>query len=304
MNALEDFEQFFREELLPAMPQLKAKAVSARVVGFVALGLAVVLVILWFSNWLHPSGLLIFLLIMGVIVALYFYQNSRENFIYQYKEAVVQKVINHLVPGAVYKPQISISQKEYKASGLFRHYYDDFSGDDFISGIYNNVSFRCGDLDVSRKRSSRIFKGFFFNAKISSTIRGGTYIWDRDFVQLPDSLLEEAYRMMPLPRVWKVPVTNADFNKCFKVYSSYPAEASVILTPGLITQMVNLRQKLHTGVTFSFVAGHCYVAISTDADLLEPGGANAEDKARALRCYMVVSLIPELINTLALYEKI
>lgn len=250
MTPVESFEQFYKEELLPAMPQLKKTAASARSVGFIALGLAIILAILWFTNWFHPPGLLIFLFIVGIIVAFYFYQNSRENYIYKYKEAIVQKIINHIVPDAVYKAQTSISQKEYKASGLFRYYYDDFAGDDFISGVYNNVFFRCCDLDVSRKRSSRVFKGFFLNAKLGNTVKGGTYIWDRDFVQLPDSLYEEAYRMMPLPKVWKVPVNDVAFNKCFKVYSSYPAEAAMILTPLLINQMVNLRENYIQALLF------------------------------------------------------
>jgi hypothetical protein len=74
----------------------------------------------------------------------------------------------------------------------------------------------------------------------------------------------------PLPRVFKVPSGSDVFDKYFEVYSSYPAEAAVLLTQDRMQGMINLKYQLKKKIRYSFVAGRFYACIENEDDLLEP----------------------------------
>ena len=234
---------------------------------------------------------------------MYFYSKRHDTFNDDYKELIVKKIIDHVLPGTSYKPDFCVSQKEYKVSGLFRTWYDDYFGDDFMEGIYKNIPFRCSGLETKYENNVTIFKGFFLNIRLSNLFAGGTYIWDRDFEQLPASMMDD-YRMMPLPHVVRIPITGNNFNQYFSVCSTTPYEAVSLLSAERIRQIFELRQKLNTAMAISFVAGHCYVGIGTADDLLDSGAYKPDDKEQVMKSYVTISLIPEIINGLSLTELI
>jgi hypothetical protein len=307
MTPLEEFENFYIQKLQPVMGKLKKECSSADNWGYVALFSFIIALISGITALRNSrvsfAGILSITSLGATIVSVYLFTKRNDNFTDDYKQLIVKEIINHVIPGAMYKPDFCISQKEYKASGLFRIWYDDYSGDDFIEGTYKNVSFRCSGLETSYENNATIFKGFFFNGKISSAVMGGTYIWDSNFEQLPATLMDE-YRMMPLPRVARVAVSNNTFNNYFSVCSTIPYEALTLLTTERINQMINLKKKLNADIAFSFVSGHCYVAVAVGEDLLEPGEYNPEDKDQIMKSYLTISLIPEIINCLSLYELV
>lgn len=304
MTPLESFEEFYKKDFLPAIPQLKKAANTADSMAFAGAGFILVAIFLFivspgiFSGY---SGIIILLALVAAIIAFYKYAKRRDAFDYRYKDLVVKKIIDKIIPGSVYKPDGYLSHKDYKASGLFRYYYDDYTGDDFISGVYNNVPFRCSGLETRYENNAIIFRGFFYVFNISSMIRGGTYVWCSDFEQLPVSMMDD-YRMMPLPHVHRVPVNGKVFNDYFSVCSTLPSEAGWLLSTERLSQMIRLREAIQSPVVFSFVAGHCYVAAGSSEDLLEPGDFNPEEKEQLMKSYLVIYLIPEIINSLALHQ--
>ena len=55
-------------------------------------------------------------------------------------------------------------------------------------------------------------------------------------------------------------------------------------------------------MAFSFVAGHCYVALGAVEDLFEPSRHPNDDKEQVMKYYYTITTILNIIDQLALYE--
>ena len=64
--------------------------------------------------------------------------------------------------------------------------------------------------------------------------------------------------------------------------------------------MVQLRKQLDTAISFSFVAGHCYIALPLSKDLLEPSEYDPGDKIEMQKYFLTLKVIPEIIKQLPL----
>ena len=57
-------------------------------------------------------------------------------------------------------------------------------------------------------------------------------------------------------------------------------------------------------MAFSFVAGHCYVAVGAVEDLFEPSKRQVVDKEQVMKYYYTVSTILNIIDQLSLNELV
>jgi hypothetical protein len=311
MEQLTDFDDLYNSKLLPVMDKLKAECSNADAWGMSGLlSFVAAMVIGFLGLQLHdiPNyGFYFIPLFAFAVISLYKYGQKKDLFTNDYKEAVIKEIINSLCPGAVYKPGECISQHEYKISCLYRRYYDYFEGSDLIEGTVDSVQFRCSDLwtqydDV--KGQPTIFKGLFFATKINDGFTGGTYVWAREAEQLPASIMDEEYRLMPMPHIYDVPFTDKSFRNCFRVCSTYSTEAHAILTPELQQKLVAVREASGSYASFSFVAGHCYMAIPYGGDLLEPSDYDPGDKEEIRKYYLTIQLILGIIKELQLRQLV
>ncbi len=300
----EEFEKFYSTRLEPSMPRLKAEVKeldSWLVVGLAAGLLGIAAFFAWMNDFATPlSGWLIFIFIAIVVFSIIKYANKKDSFTDDFKTNVINEIIHHLNPGMVYKPEKCITEREYKASGLFRQYYDDFWGEDFMMGVYKNVPFRCSEIGTAMGRKT-IFSGLFFIAKINGSFTGGTYVWDKDFEQLPSSIADEEYRLMPMHNVVRFAVNNGSFKEYFSVCTTTPSQANRLMSPERLRQMLSFKQQLRGNMAFSFVAGYCYVAIGAAEDILEPS-KYPDDKEEILKYYYTVFTILYIIDQLMLGE--
>jgi len=304
-----DFETFYQTRLQPSLGGLKLQNDEAQ--KWKVAGIAFALFsICAFALGLTYVGILFILI---VILSIYKYTKGTDSYIEKYKETIINEIINFIQPGFTYKPKNYVSSKEYKASGLYRYIYKNYDGDDHIQGNYKGVNFHCSEIETSYDThqempirnmrnggSLTIFKGLFFVAVINN-FRGGTYIWTRGDEQLAASIMDEHYRMFPLPHVYKLKVAHEEFNNYFSAYSSYPAEADILLTQEMVQHIVNFRKQIDRNIRLSAVAGKFYVAIPIEEDLLEPG-TDLDDKEIIKEYFFSILLILSIINQLRLYR--
>jgi hypothetical protein len=85
----------------------------------------------------------LFIVMVPAIVSLIKYTQKNDVFKRDFKEFIIKEIINNISPGIIYKPDESITEREYKASSLFRRYFDYFDGSDYMEGMINNVSPHC-----------------------------------------------------------------------------------------------------------------------------------------------------------------
>ena len=209
----------------------------------------------------------------------------------------------------IYKPNGIYRLRIIKRGGLFGRKYDYYDGSDFITGIYKNFRLSCSELDIEYDtyRASRlnqqksIFKGLFFAAPINSFLAGGTYIWPRGDEQLANNIMDEKYRLIPLPRVYHIKMNNNSiFENHFCVYSTNPAEAKIIVDQEMMERIIKFKQQIKRNIRFSLVAGICHVAISINEELLEPSLSDPGNKEDIKSHFFSILLIFSIINQLNL----
>ena len=307
MEPVKDFETFYSLRLLPYLEKLKEQ--RNEMYNWKMLGiLSAVGVFLFFvsfqTNFISDSLLLVLFFFVILIVSIYFYTKRSDQYLDNFKEKVIGQIITTLNPTAVYKPMGFVSQKEYRASGLYRRKYTQFDGDDYWEGIYKNVPFHCSEIDTRYEDSSgsvqQIFKGLFFSARLNSSFKGRTYVWAKGEEQLPVSIADEDHRMLQFSDICRFNMGDVTFHKYFSVYGLDASEAAYIIDQPMMQHMLRLKAQLHRKIVFSFVAGRCYVAVPIQENLLEPNSLDIADKETIKTYFFTILLVFNIINELEL----
>lgn len=319
MNEIKNFEDFYTVKVLPNAERFETESKNAGhwklavTVAVPALLAAFIINQLTEADWnggYITAGLLLF-----TVFSIYKSTKSADVYVDDFKQTVIKEIIDYLQPGLTYDPVGMIPEREYRQSGLYRWRYNNFEGDDYIAGVYKNVSFHCSEIRTYKTRNrgrrsswdelkgedkhGNIYKGLFFTATVNSKYTGGTYVWIKGKEQLGVSLADEAYRMLRFPKTVHIHTGNPLFDEYYSVYSTNPAEAHAIIDNELMNSLVSFRKQLQRNVAFSVVMGKCYVAIPVKEDLFEPSD-NPDNREEIKQYFFSVLLILSIINQLNL----
>lgn len=301
-----DFEKFYQNNLEPFLDQLEIEAGAYRNWKYftVATGILALLFFILYQFFKVQSGVAIGLVLLAITaIGIYFTTKANEQFIDDFKEKIISRIIHHISPSAVYKPLKYLSKKEYILSSLYRRRFTEYDGDDYWQASYNGVNFHCSELMVRYEDSTTattLFKGLFIAASIPDYYSSGTYVWTKGEAQLPSSMADENYRMYPMPGVQKYNQVNEPFKNYFTVYSNNFSETQQILTPELQQNILILKQRINRDIVFSFVDGKCFVAIPMDENLLEPTAKGLQDKESYKKHFFTFLLVFNIIKELRL----
>lgn len=301
-----NFENFYDAHLKPYLLQLEASARAYKNWKYFTIGcgiLAIVFISLYGFLKLESSLDIALVLFIMVVTGIFNTTEKNEQFIEDFKQQIISRILHHISPAAVYKPLQFLSKKEYKLSGLYRRRFTEYDGEDYWKASYGGVHFHCSELTVRYEdaaTATTIFKGLFITAVISGYYNNGTYVWTKGESQLPASMADESYRMYPLPAVKRYRTDDEDFNAQFSVYSSNFSDTQKIMTPSLLQKMLELKFKTGRDIVFSFVAGKCYVAIPMDEDLLEPAVKGLQNKESYKKYFFTFLLVFNIIRELEL----
>ncbi len=316
---IKNFENFYTIKLQPLISNLKKEAGAAGNWGIIAplTGFVSILIFAGYQlGYIHGNGgLAIFLCIAAIVASIYFYTNKNSRYTKDFKETIIKEIISFLHPGITYKPEEVIAKPEYKYSGLFRRKYDYYDGDDYMEGVYKTVPFRCSELHTQYERLGAgimggrlitIFKGLFFVGDINKKFTAGTYIWSHGEQQVGGTVVDERYRLMHAPNIYKIKLqqSGAGFDENFSVYSTSPSEAGNIISTIMTERLVKFKLQLKRDIAVSFVAGRCYVAIGISEDLLEPSGFDTDDREEVKKYFFTILLVLSIINQLHLNELV
>lgn len=297
-----DFDSFYSEKLLPLLEKLEPASNDAskwKVVGIAALFISI-------ACFIISQSVLAILFILLLIVSIFKFFRMKEVFVYNYKEAIIKEILDCVNPGAVYNPSQMVSQKDYEFSGLYPRHFEEYSGEDWINGIYKEVTYFCSEVETvrfgGRHNGSRIriFKGLFFIAPINYKY-GATYVWPANEVQLPVTIADYHFeRYLPLPDIAPIDMNNAEFENYYAVYSSDSLAARTIINVEMMNRMIHFRNQIDRDVRFSFVNGYCFVSIAMKENLFEPSISDPFDKEKIKEYFFSILLILSIINQLDL----
>jgi Protein of unknown function (DUF3137) len=311
MDEIKNFEDFYRINIAPILPELEqADRVitqwrnAAIVSGIIFLLFTAASI----TNFITGNITAIAITAAGIsIISIYNYVKKDNEYVDRYKSAIVGAVIDYLNHDLEYKPDATIPEKEYRQSGLYRRNYDYYEGGDLIKGTYRGVPFHCCELHtkydsgVTNNRIVKIFKGLFFAATVNSSYTGGTYVWVKGREQLGVTVADEAYRLIAFPDTKHIYTRNPLFDAAYAVYTTNPAEAAIILNNEMTNSLLHFSSQVQRKVVMSVVMGKCYVAISVKEDLFEPGD-DAENKELIKEYFFSVLLVLSIINQLHLQK--
>ncbi|MFM2359562.1 MAG: hypothetical protein RLY16_1555 [Bacteroidota bacterium] len=302
-----NFDLFYANQLQPFFQSLQAESHQAKrylraallcLIGCLLFGIG------YITDTISSYSLLVAILfgITAIGNASIFYE-KRSSFQQQFKSKIIRRIIEHIQSDLTYDPEGSISSKDYQWSSLYRIKYDYFEGEDLIAGNYKGVPFTCCELHTVNdneysKFHGTCFKGMFFKAPIHPLYQAGTYIWLRNQEQLPVSIADEEYRMYPMPTVHPIRFQHPTFENIYSVYGSDTTEAYHLLTEERMNRIIAFMQTIQKPISFSFVAGNCYVAMPFKENLFEPYHhdiANREVvKSYFTTILLMLSIIPAL----------
>lgn len=318
MRTIEEFDAFYSNKLystLVDLEGLRMKIVRFNVkVLLLFLLLVTVIVLTGMADHL-TSG--IKLIIGGGVLAgflAYVVPNGLRVHQYKFKERfkmeVIQRIIHFISEDLRYDMQQFISKDEFKRSRLFLQSIDRYKGDDFVEGVIDKTRFRFSEIHaeyrVQSKNSSSyhtIFKGLFFSADFNKSFEGST-------VLTPNSLgggKRFLKRMAGLARREKyVELEDPTFNGLFNCYSDNDIKARYILSPALMSRIVDFRAKHpKNGIAISFVDEKVFVAVSHRKALFEVNSWSTLLDPHLARTYFLdVKLAVDIVHDLNLNTRI
>lgn len=300
MEEMNDFETFYKLRLASLIEDLKSQNSESSNWGIVG----IICLIFSAIGFITGQAFIALVLLFLVIFSVYKYTKNRELFVANYKEIIIREITKIINPQTIYRHQRFMSTKDYDRSNLYRRLYDNFGGHDHFEGIYKNVRFYCSQLKTSYEERGNIlhtipiFNGLFMVFPLGIRFSSATYIWPKGDEQIAENMPGEFYQLSDLPQVYLMNMENPDFAEQFSVYSTNPADVNYLVDTDFMSRLMQLKQKLHTDIRFSFVTGILYVSIVTDGKLFEAPIDKPGDMEKIKSYYSGVKFILNVIDEL------
>jgi len=279
MKSPEQLRQFFEEKLLDDLRVLEARrksvlnkiSITAAILGSIALLFAILVT----AQIRSPAGFIIPLVPAAAIIGLASSFISR-GYVSDFKHIVIGAIVKFLGDDLNYEPGGFIEKHLFMMSKIFTTEPNIYKGDDLVRGNIGATKIRFSELNAvhesgSGKNRSRvtIFRGLFFTGDFNKNFTGKTIV-------LPDTAeslfgsLGAKLQSMNIFRGQLIKLEDPLFEQQFVVYGDDQIEARYILSPSLMSRIVDYKQKSGKKIYLSFVGSMVFVAIWINRNLFEP----------------------------------
>lgn len=289
-------------------------------------GLVIPGLLLGFWLWRLGGGWLYFLTppLAAAALAAWLSPSLLYPFKHEFKREVIRPMMRELLQDVDYAPLGSVSALDLEASLLFSVPISGVEGEDLVIGRHDGVEVKFSEVvgyseirsrgratlhtpgdDAELKTKQIVFRGLFFVADFNKPTRGQVVVH-------PDRL---EGRLGPIagtlqPRrdgagLVHVRMEDPRFERHYVVYASSAETAHYALTPALMEQLAEFRERVGAPVAFSIQYGKLYMAVATHKDMLEPPLFGPLASPRVFRNYLEdVELFLSLVEALGLNRKI
>lgn len=319
----EAFRKFYEAELAGSLDEIRRirtqHARSSKRAAFVILIIFLILGVLLFAAP-EDFSLLVLLGLGGCVVAwiiclfCYFGGGKEKR---AFKEIVVPQIIKFFDPSLEFHPDRMVPSKLYDLSGLFAQEWDDYDGEDFVSGFYKGVEVMFSELKTEYETESTddegnttrtthtIFDGVFFVADFHKDFKYRTYVLPDVAEKYFGKLLGGFFQKCNVFQSGKlIKLENVEFEKEFAVYADDPVEARYILSPLLMERLLVLRKRFACPLQIAFVDSCMFIAISTKEDFFELSSLKNFDITLAEHCKNELEMFLKIVEELNLDRRI
>ncbi len=218
------------------------------------------------------------LLFINIAAGSFVYKFLIKDYSQEFKDKVISPLVSEIDKNLIYKKDVHVEEFKFINSRLFPEIPDKLEGNDYISGIIDNVKIELSDLHAKKKHTnshgkdnwSTIFQGLFIVSQFNKNFSGSTVV-------LPDiaqnsfgNLIGSWLQSHNSNRGELIKMDSPEFEKEFVVYGNNQIEARYILTNSLMQKLLEFKKKSRHNLYVSFVFNHIYIAIDYGRDLFEP----------------------------------
>ena len=316
-----DLKCFYDSALSDSLKDLeekREKIATKLIVFWAVLGFIFIFSLLASIVMLNPIiaiVLFIFLLIVGIIIHMIFFNRGIKSFTSEFKVRIVGEVVKFVDKNLVYAPEDGISQQAYMDSQIFLTHPDRYKCEDYVSGKIGETQIEFSEVHSEYKTESTdskgnhhtewhtIFRGLFFIADFNKNFQGTTVVLP-DLAEKTFGFLGKIFQSWNLLRKGQlIKLEDPEFERLFVVYGDNQITARYILTPGLMQRLVEFRKNVNNTIFLSFKDSKVYLAISINRNLFEPRIFRSNDDFSLIKDYfdnleLVALIIEELdLNT-------
>ena len=181
----------------------------------------------------------------------------------EFKANCMQKILEEIIPNAKYFPKLGIPLHEIYSYGLLKKGDREYI-EDLIQGEIQGVKFRTCDLRLEERRVHRnsnggttvtyvpYFTGRFFEFDFNKTFKGNL-------------ILSETSMIKPFG-MQKVSLESEEFNKKFKTFAKDEYSAFYVLTPHVMTSLLDLERMNPGAISISINSNKMAIALNNNRD--------------------------------------
>lgn len=301
---LQEMEGLRREVRLQAIKTLAAGLAGGGVVG------GAWTIIFGF----HDVAFIVGAVLACVVASAFWFRPAWNGYRRRFKSEIIAEVVRFISPKLQFEPDSMIDRDTYLQCGIFRHSVDKYDGEDYVSGTVGATALRFSEVHAQYKTESTdskgntrtqwhtIFKGLLFQGDFNKHFDAQTFVltdvaekWLGTFV---GQSLQGKHGDAEL-----VKLEDPLFEKEFVVHGTDQVEARYILTPSLMTRVVDFRKKAKRDVQLSFIDSSVFVAIPYRENLFEPSLFRSGVSRKQIASYydalsLTISIVEELnLNT-------
>jgi hypothetical protein len=224
---------------------------------------------------LGAPRLLHVLLLGGGMVIVGAYSWLKARYVKDFKDLAIARMVDQLGPGLQYRHKGLLGQRSFEKSGLFPGKIIAYTGEDLVWGEMYGLEFGFCELAVKHHtrfaiaQDTRELRCMFLEATIPRLTKAPVVIvpaaqatdWERQAKKFAGK-----GAALPMP----VPLPPGDFATCFAVRAVHPPDVRRLLTQQLRTSLMALQERAGGGAHVAFVRDKFFVAVPSEANLLEP----------------------------------
>ncbi|MBS0032389.1 DUF3137 domain-containing protein [Chitinophaga sp. 22321] len=313
MKTLEEFDAFLDQQLNNELQAMEQKRITGRnwmrrmwIASLLPFAVFIFFIIR-FSTTPAAGGNqalmiagMVLLFTLGGYAVRYFMMKQKgitaaTDYQHDFKTRIVKPVIGFIDPSFIYQPINYASYEEFTESGLFAKKDYHITGNDQVYGKRGDLNFQCCDLTVTHMPSvtvrgqgpDTVFRGSYFIGQFPRYFHTPVYILSRS------STIGTLFSSSPADNgfieTWslgkKVLPSDAAFNKQFMVYSPDVNEATQLLTPALMEQIIRLQERSAAKLFISFYNNRIYAGIGHGTDYFETTLNKSLEDRQMLRDY-------------------
>jgi hypothetical protein len=279
LKSLDDLKQFYNEQLIGDLQLLEAKRKKTlhkmTITAATAFAIALILGVFLGGGMRSCFGIFILIMLALVVTGLINYRTIKQ-YTNDFKGTVISRIVKFLDENLNYEPSGFIDKNVFMTSKIFKTTPNKYKGDDLVWGNVGATKIRFSELNAvyesgtgKDRHEQTIFKGLFFIADFNKNFKGSTVV-------LPDAAetllgrLGTKLQSMNILRGQLIKLEDPQFEKEFVVYGDDQVEARYILSPSLMSRIVDYKQKTGKRIYLSFVGSTIFVAIWIGRNLFEP----------------------------------